>query len=32
MTFLDTSAIYAWTDTSDPNHEEAKRRPGGAGR
>jgi len=26
MTFLDTSAIYAWTDSSDPNHEEAKRR------
>jgi len=23
MIFLDTSAIYAWTDTSDPNHETA---------
>jgi predicted nucleic acid-binding protein len=26
MTFVDTSAIYAWTDRSDPNHDEAKRR------
>jgi predicted nucleic acid-binding protein len=26
MTFIDTSAIYAWTDRGDPNHEEAKRR------
>jgi len=26
VTFIDTSAIYAWTDRGDPNHEEAKRR------
>jgi predicted nucleic acid-binding protein len=24
--FLDTSAIYAWADTADPNHERAVRR------
>ena len=26
MIFLDTSAIYAWADSADPNHETAVRR------
>jgi predicted nucleic acid-binding protein len=26
MTFVDTSAIYAWADAGDPNHERAVRR------
>jgi predicted nucleic acid-binding protein len=26
MIFLDTSAIYAWADTADPNHQTAVRR------
>ncbi len=26
MIFLDTSAIYAWADTADPNHRTAVRR------
>lgn len=26
MTFLDTSAIYAWADRADPNHRAAVRR------
>ena len=26
MIFLDTSAIYAWADTADPNHHAAVRR------
>lgn len=26
MIFLDTSAIYAWADTADPNHEASIRR------
>jgi predicted nucleic acid-binding protein len=26
MTFVDTSAIYAWADTDDPNHRTAVRR------
>src|SRR5262245_22747607 len=26
MIFLDTSAIYAWADTGDPNHSNAVRR------
>ena len=26
MIFLDTSAIYAWADTADPNHHTAVRR------
>jgi predicted nucleic acid-binding protein len=26
MIFLDTSAIYAWSDRADPRHEEAKAR------
>lgn len=26
MIFLDTSAIYAWADTADPNHRTALRR------
>jgi predicted nucleic acid-binding protein len=26
MIFLDTSAIYAWTDVADPNHHAAVRR------
>ena len=26
MTFVDTSAIYAWADTADPNHGAAVRR------
>jgi predicted nucleic acid-binding protein len=26
MIFLDTSAIYAWADTADPNHSESVRR------
>lgn len=26
MTFVDTSAIYAWADTADPNHAAAVRR------
>ena len=26
MIFLDTSAIYAWADTSDPNHHTSVRR------
>ncbi|MGH9173336.1 MAG: type II toxin-antitoxin system VapC family toxin [Vicinamibacterales bacterium] len=26
MTFIDTSAIYAWADTADPNHRTAVQR------
>ena len=26
MIFVDTSAIYAWTDAGDPNHRTAVRR------
>jgi predicted nucleic acid-binding protein len=29
MTFVDTSAIYAWADAADPNHQAAVRRLGG---